>query len=219
MKTSFTRAACTFALAVVPFTAIATLIDSGDGLILDTDLNISWLKDANLAASNTFGISGIATNGTMNWSTAQNWITAMNAANYLGYNDWRLPTVTDTGAPGCDFSYTDTDCGYNSNTSTGEMAHLFFDELGNTAFYNTAGEGQQVGYGLTNTGPFTNFQNSIYWSGTENAADTDRAWSFYFDRGAQSTDDKTLGIFALAVRPTAVPIPPALWLFGSGLLC
>ena len=90
--------------------AQATLIDRGGGLIYDDVLNLTWLQNANLAATNTFGVSGIQSNGTMTWDTANQWITAMNAADYLGYNDWRLPTMIDTGSSGCNLAYSGTDC-------------------------------------------------------------------------------------------------------------
>ena len=72
--------------------ANAALIDQG-ATVYDNDRGISWLKDANLAATNTFGVSGINASGYMDWNTAQGWIGAMNSANYLGYSDWRLPTT------------------------------------------------------------------------------------------------------------------------------
>ena len=99
----------------------------------DTDLNITWLADANLAASNTFGVLGTIGAwgpGNMDWSTGQQWIAAMNAANYLGFNDWRMPTTLqpdtscaiqypnpmvsggmESGGPGCTGS---------------EMGHLYY---------------------------------------------------------------------------------------------
>ncbi len=45
-----------------------------------------------------------------------------------------------------------TDCGYNVDTSTGEMASLFYDTLGNIAFYDTSGNGPQAGWGLPTQG-------------------------------------------------------------------
>lgn len=68
--------------------------------VYDTNQNITWIADANLAASNTFGLevgvdlgslSGINTSGgsyiysdgRMNWGGAMTWISAMNANNYL----------------------------------------------------------------------------------------------------------------------------------------
>ena len=97
----------------------------------DTDLNITWLANANV-------------NGPMSWTAANTWaanLSIVDAVNNITYGNWRLPTVTDTGTPGCDNAYSGTDCGYNVNTATGEMAHLFYDELGNKAYYNTAGVG------------------------------------------------------------------------------
>ena len=42
----------------------------------DTDLNITWLSDANV-------------NGAMNWDTAVAWAEGLS---FGGYSDWRLPT-------------------------------------------------------------------------------------------------------------------------------
>jgi len=90
----------------------------------DDVLDITWLADANLAKTQTFGVSGIASNGKMDWSEAGNWFTAMNAANYLGLNDWRLPTMVDIGDDGCNETNAGTDCGFNVltyNSGTGEV--------------------------------------------------------------------------------------------------
>lgn len=64
----------------------------------------------------------------MDWSTANAWAAGLN---FNGLTGWRLPTVTDTGTPGCNFAYSGTDCGYNVDTATGEMASMFYDTLGN----------------------------------------------------------------------------------------
>ncbi len=82
-------------------TANANLVSAlGGQVVNDTDLNITWLANANLADTQNFGVSGIDANGRMTWYTAQIWIGAMNTANYLGYNDWRLPTTIDIGNNG-----------------------------------------------------------------------------------------------------------------------
>jgi hypothetical protein len=67
---------------------------------------------------------------------------------FAGYSDWRLPKVTDTGAPGCDFSYNNTDCGFNVDPATGEMARLWDVSLGNTPAA-VAGEGRALSKNLT----------------------------------------------------------------------
>lgn len=204
------------ALLAASGAAQAALVDRGGGLIYDTDLNVTWLSNANLAATETFGLarnvdlgvniyggSYIFSDGRMTWSGAMKWIAAMNASNsgagYLGYSNWRLPT-------------SDTCGGYNCTGS--EMGHLFLSELG-----------EEAGQPLSSSSDpdktlFTNLQSDIYWSGTEYAQNTE-AWGFYTNYGVQGAPSKTNPVYALAVRSeqvAAVPVPAAAWLLGSGLL-
>ena len=204
-------------------TANANLVSAlGGQVVNDTDLNITWLANANLADTQDFGVSGIDANGRMTWYTAQSWIGAMNTANYLGYNDWRLPTTIDIGNNGVSGSAYDGtgDHGYNTS-STDEMAHLYYTELGNLGYISTSGTYPQPGWGLTNTGPFTNFQSGTYWSGTEYEPDIGGAWIFIMTDGYQDRYYKGVSLFAMAVRPgqvAAVPEPATTWLLGLGLL-
>ena len=150
----------------------ATLWDRGGGLIYDDELNITWLQDANLAWTNKFGVSDITWDGQMSWYTAIEFIAAMNTANYLGYNDWRLPTTAGTG--------------YNDGTE-GEMGYLFWETLWTS-------EG-------INSGPFTNIQSFVYWTGTECDYPTPgHAWTFAFDYGGQHEYDKNYWAFVWPVR-------------------
>lgn len=73
----------------------ASPIDRGNGLIYDTDLNITWLQDANYSGS------------TMTWDEANYW-----AANLIfqGFDDWRLPYSDSCSGSGC---------------SGSEMGHLY----------------------------------------------------------------------------------------------
>lgn len=214
----------------------------------DTNLNVTWLANANLIASNTFGLnygvdygddqygygSWIFKDGTATWGGAEKWIAAMDSASYLGFSDWRLPTVAPVN--GTAFNYNSTssngsvDFGYNVSApgtayagSTGsEMANLFFDTLGNKAYLDMNGH-PQSGWGLTHTGPFQNFQSYLYWSGTEYAPSTDVAWNFSTSYGSQGAYYKSGGAYALVVRSgdvaAAVPEPEtyALLLAGLGL--
>lgn len=208
-------------LLIATGTAQAALVPAFGGQVVnDTDLNITWLANGNLAATNTFGVIGINADGSMSWNTAKTWIGAMNSANYLGYNDWRLPATTDFGNDGCNFSYYGTDCGFSSTGS--EMTHLFFDELGNTSYYNSSAVHILGTGGLRNVGPFNNLQRqNIWWSGTEYAPDTRDAW-FFYATGSQNHYTKSANVgYALVVRPgqiSAVPVPSAAWLLGSGLI-
>ncbi len=173
----------------------------------------------------------------MNWDTANSWIAAMNAdggTGYLGFNDWRLPTLSpqDGTAFNYDFLIDGTsDRGYNvsapgtlyAGSTASEMAHLFFTTLGNSAFYDAAGveTGCVSVLCLSNPGPFSNIQAANYWFGLEYAPFTDIAWEFRFAYGNQYASSKLYSFYALAVRPgdiSAVPVPAAVWLFGSGLM-
>lgn len=207
---------------VMAGSANAALISRAGGqAYYDDMLNITWLTNANLAASNSFGVTGINIGGAMTWAKANEWIAAMNAANHLGVNSWRLPFVEDTGPPGCDFAYSGTDCGYNVQTMSGstvfsEMAHLYYVTLGNLAFCTTGASCPQAGWGLTNTGPFfANLQPGYYWSGTTYATGTSSAWYFYFNDGSQSFNTQNNNFYAWAVSPgdVLIPAPGALWLF------
>src|SRR5579863_528841 len=72
----------------------AELVASPDGqTVYDTEADITWLANANLAAFKTFGVDGVNPDGSMEWTVAQNWVAALNAARYLGSSQWSLPTT------------------------------------------------------------------------------------------------------------------------------
>ena len=203
-------------------TANAALVSRlGGQAVYDTDRDITWLADANLAASNTFGVAGIGglgfIDGAMNWDTANSWITAMNAdggEGYLGFNDWRLPTtlVPDTGCTDLSGSPRLNSEGWGCTGS--EMGHLFYDEFKATQGFPVLAFSDPV-----ELAKFTNLQSFNYWSGTE--IDSLTAWRFGFTDGAQLVSGKGSSLLAWAVRPgdvSAVPVPAAVWLFGSGLI-
>jgi len=167
----------------------ALLSRLGGQAVYDTDRNITWLANANLAASNTLGVTGINGNGTMNWAKANEWIAAMNSANYLGVNDWRLPTTLQP----------DPSCGGQSG--------------GNSYGYSIVTT-HNANYSL-----FSNVQPYLYWSGTVYApAPGSFAWLFDFGSGDQGYYYQHTAFHAWAVRPgDIVPVPAAVWLFGSAM--
>ena len=176
----------------------------------DTALNITWLADANYAGTE------------MNNANTYFWVTGLNPYS-SGITGWRLPWASDTGTPGCNFGYYGTDCGYNVNTAGSEMAHMFYITLGNKAYYDTSGVGPQPGWGLTNIGPFSISNNTAYWTYMDDLSNPSNAFYFIFADGSQNTTSKSMSLYAWAVHsgdvgtPT-VPVPAAVWLFGSGLL-
>jgi hypothetical protein len=184
--------------------------DDSAVFLYDSTLNITWLRNANV-------------NGLMTWSAANAWASGYSLG---GFDGWRLPTVNVAGNGECNLSYAGgTDCGFNVNTATSEMAHLFFDVLGNKAYCPpgdaTCAGGPQSGWGLTNTGDFLSLLSYFYWSGTEYAPDTTYAWYFNTDEGFQLPSSAEANTFyALYVRPgdvlvdNQVPEPGSIALFG-----
>lgn len=218
--------------------------------VYDDVLNITWLANANLAASNNFGVAGITLVGGMNWDTAENFITAINSASYLGANTWRLPTSTPLNGSVFDISLTydgssdnsyqlsaPVDAIYNPNGQSpgfigSELAYHYYNNF--EAIGSCYGTGSSISgcqsstvFGIANAQDtegnkslFSNIQNSVYWTGTELAAD---AFNFHTDVGLQdsNTKDQTHFVWAVAdgnLAANAVPLPATAWMFGSALL-
>ncbi|MES9855259.1 MAG: PEP-CTERM sorting domain-containing protein [Sedimenticola sp.] len=203
--------------------AQAALYDRGGGLIYDDVLNVIWLQDANA-------------NGVMTWADANAWagnLTVGNTRTWTEASVWRLPSVgpiNDTTFNYMASSAGDTDIGYNISASgttyagstQSEMAYMFYNNLDGVGAEDTAGDSVSP-YGLlSGTGPFTNLETSNYWS--DQPQSFFNAMFFNFATGEQNVAITTNKLFAWAVRDgdvndiSAVPVPGAVWLFGSGLL-
>ena len=201
-------------------TADAALVSRLGGLAYyDTVADLTWLADANYAKT-----SGYDADGRMTWQAANAWAAQLTVG---GVSGWRLADTIDVGNDGSTYTniYQGVDFGYNITTQS-ELSNMFYNVLGNTAIYDI--NGNQTGctapnYCLTNTGPFSNIQFSNYWSATEagSAPGIESAWGFYMSSGLQADNYKTSSFFGWAVQTgdvSAVPVPAAAWLFGSGLL-
>jgi len=176
----------------------------GGQAVYDTDFDITWLADA------TFGVSGINDGGHMSWTTANEWIAAMNTANYLGYSDWRLPT-TPQPDPSCNSQVGRDSYGYYCTGS--EMGHLFYGELGGMAY-------QSISMTHNDNLDLFSIVPAPYWSGTSYAPRPFRAWRFSFGDGLQgpSVMYDAYNFHAWAVRSgDVIPVPGAVWLLGSAL--
>lgn len=199
----------------------ATLWDRGGGMIYDDYLKITWLQDANYAATQFVSSGGAQgdEDGRMNWNQAKTWAEGLV---YGGYHDWRLPTMTDVAD------------GTAYNITSSEMGYMFYVNLGNKGYYDTSGN-YDDNWGLKNvsftdgtTGELRSFQNlqpDYYWSGTVAAAYPGDVWVLHFDGGDQTlgcgTDEEGYA-FAWAVRDgdvgASVPEPGTILLLGAGFV-
>lgn len=205
----------------------------------DDVLDITWLADANLAATQNFGVSFIR-DGAMAFNNAYTWLNAMNSyegAGYLGFNDWRLPS----SSPVDGVAFSDilsingsTDTSYNisavnsayPDTTVSELSYMFYNNLSNQGSVDVSGQSNDCravapDFCLSNTGPFSNLQAADYWIGTPLETGFHRAARFDFRYGLQNLSTNPVNHYVWAVRDgdvTVVPLPAAVWLFGSGLI-
>ena len=135
--------------------------------VTDTVNHVRWLADANLAATQRFGLPlcdasnttpCVNASGSMSYQTAVAWVAAMNAAHYLGHSDWQLPTTPFDDSSCSSRGPQKENFGYNCINST--MGALYSKVLG-LKRPDTA-----VPIPDNKVGPFTNFQPYLYWSET-----------------------------------------------------
>ncbi len=88
-------------------TVTAALIDRGNGMIYDSDQNLTWLQDASMSDFDA-----------EDWHAAMSWVDNLN---HGGFSDWRLPSADLTCAS---FSW------ISANTCTGNELGRLFVELG-----------------------------------------------------------------------------------------
>jgi hypothetical protein len=215
------------------YAALTSGISGGKSVVYSSVSDVTWTGDANLLGSliNSQGYNTIvnaiiaaspiisdsanfydsppysgnhnvttadfSTGGLVNWFGAKAFVTYLNSIDYADSNQWTLPSV------GINPQF-----GYNKTGS--QLGQLFYTEL----------QGQAYASG-PNTDYFTN-EIWSYWMATESSSANERAW-FLDSDGYQYHDLKNHPYYsAWAVSPgnllTTVPIPGAIWSFGSGLL-
>ena len=194
---------------VVPYTSGP----ASGAAVYDCNTGYTWLADANLAASNPFGITGNLTisynnsrtitapqisNGAMLFDTATRWIGAMNSAKYLGSSAWQLP-------------------------ATSKVLQDFFTDLS-----LASGDARLMWTGAM--GPFGNLQPFFYWvcerdqSGNSQSAcggyapadgSSQLQWSFDFDDGFQSTSSIIQQYFVMVYYPATPATGPVVSLVAN----
>ena len=201
----------------LPLQASATLVLSPDGItVYDTVNNVSWLADADLAATNRFGLpvctgSGaqpcVNASGSMSYQAAAAWVAAMNAANYLGHTNWQLPTTPLTDS-GCGFTGPQANS-FGFNCTASALGSLYYSAWGLKA-PNTA-----VPIPNNTAGPFSNFQPYLYWSQTTTTQTGSGYGTFSFNTGFQGSNTIPNFLYALPMIQGKISgTPPA---SGTGL--
>jgi hypothetical protein len=174
--------------------AHAALVDRGEGFIYDDVLDITWTQDANI-------------NGADTWDNQVAWVDGYSQTHsvYGTFDDWRLASMDVNG----DGTLVNCEDVGEAACQDNEYGYLFY----------------QNGISASSSGGlFTNIQASFYWSSTEMVhpafGPTVRIFHFHSNAGVMEYGDKSVSLYAWAVRSgdvAAVPLPAAVWLFGSAL--
>jgi photosystem II stability/assembly factor-like uncharacterized protein len=71
--------------------------DHEDGTATDKLTDLMWATEGNILATRNpdFDQDYVVGDGSVNWTTALDYIAELNQENYLGYNDWRLPNIME----------------------------------------------------------------------------------------------------------------------------
>lgn len=162
----------------------------------DDVLDITWLTNA--------GISGTAT-----WANQVAWADNLDS---LGFDDWRLATLSDTSPTTSVFncsSGTAAACADAGN----ELGYMFHHNMGGSLGDNKAGIQTVDGVALTGI-------QSVHWSGTE--FNSLFAWDFVFSFGGgnQNGSVMTNTLSGWAVRSgdvVGVPEPGTVLLMAGGV--
>lgn len=160
----------------------------------DDVLDITWLTNA--------GLSGVNS-----WDNQVAWADNLNT---LGFDDWRLATISATSP---------TTSVFDCSSGTAADCATAGNELGYMYYHNMDGSGDNRGTQVVDGISLTNVQN-FYWSDTEFGSSD--AWDFNFGSGDQNFFVKANNLegWGWAVRSGdvgVVPIPAAAWLFGSAI--
>lgn len=186
---------CAQLLAALP--AHAALIDRGGGLIYDSALNITWLRNAGgpgdepcvpvpnapPACPDPFGGEILEWQEAMNWAANLSYIDSVRG---VTWDDWRLPRGGPIG-PTHTTAFSDSggsDLGYAITSPSHELAHLYYVTLGNLGYCAPVGADTieecvaQDGAGLVNAGPFLNVGGKSFWTASEWDSSPQFAWAF-----------------------------------------
>jgi hypothetical protein len=200
-------------------------LNNGFEAFYDTTQNLTWLADANLAATKGVSASGLVLGFSPFLGAVGAPDTAVGiayAANVYGIDGWQLPSVAlgneiykevcEPGRTTCDVIPTGR---YSVIPGSSQLQQLMEVALGNRSSING-------GYTLENTGPFKNLQTGLYWSSKFMATTGSYSgWAYDTATGQHVQQPYFANGYAWLVRAgdvAAVPEPQTAALWALGLL-
>ena len=202
MKSRLLGALCACVFMLMSTATSGALVDNGNGLIYDDVLKITWAQADNAR----------------NWDAANTWASGLTLG---GVSGWRLPYISVAEGAG-PFTGTPVDCSTTSESACrdNELGYMYYHNLGGIRNEEILINNDDPDLAL-----FSTLRSYGYWSGTEFESSVDlfldNAWLLDFDGGRSFTNGKIVPYYSWAVHPGnvgAVPVPAAIYLFGSGLL-
>ena len=168
----------------------------------DPALGVTWLADADLAATDTFNVSGISCDGSMEFATARKWVRAMNHADYLGHSDWTLPiTPTPSTDAGCSGYNKNGGGHFGINCTKSPLASLYDS-------FRLHAPDTAVAIPDATTGPFEDFQPYLYGTNVEHKHESGTkgtksrcCFSFSFNTGRTSSNTDLFSLYVLPMIP------------------
>ncbi|HLH88607.1 MAG TPA: DUF1566 domain-containing protein [Xanthobacteraceae bacterium] len=171
------------------------LIPQPNGTVYDANQNVTWLTDANFAASPqgrailaAAHITGVEPSGIMDYQTAVLFVQAMNTVpcggrGYLCRNDWQLPVTITTPAhdPTCTVHRGFDGNSFGPNCRESAFGNMFYRGLGRTYPSSIVPYFRDAVAGLHDLHP------ALYWSATPGGATGQQTFSFLTGQYASST--------------------------------
>lgn len=167
-------------------TALAELHPRLDGAAAyDDALNITWLTDAGLS-------------GNRSWDQQLEWIAGLNSVNHLGFDDWRLASMSvAAGLPtGAAAEVVDCSTIWQPLCRDNELGYMYVHNLGGRPGVEVTGSRTVGDVTIANIQP-------RYWSGTESGITN--AWMYHFDIGFAVWSPKGGNRYGWAVRDGDIP--------------
>ena len=196
-------------------------------IIYDANQGVCWLADANLAGNpqvrvaislspqNPDGSTPVINpDGTMNYQTSVNWVTALNSYNggkgWLNQNTWQLP-ANPAVDPTCSSSNTDN---FGAQCTGGAMGNLYGVGLARTYPDSTAP------LFVNFVWPFFNLHPGLYWTSDSDPKAGEVTFSFNTGvKGANTTKYNFLHVLPVTTSVLG-PLPPGKgvtpYFFGRG---